>query len=332
MLPQIASVVLSLTIATGAAHAQPLRMSIDAFGTSAEVEVRDLPRAEAEAAVRAALNEIHAISRLVDPEGKQSGGVGVVNQTAGRGPQPVDARLAELVLRGMQFCIWSGGAYGPLGRQLNRLWAEREDWRRPPPLDALRQAVGNAECARLNLRRGANPTIELTIGSGIDTLGIARGFAIDRAFEVLTQHGVNNAWVEIGNVWRAMGGGASGNGWLVTLPPVPGAQDKEPMDQLWLRDQALTILMAPEEQAVPILDQRTGVPASGVVTVVTVSELAADAQPLAMTLFILGHREGHMRLGTLEPRPSVFWLLGEGRGRPLEATYRWSELRRVRRR
>ncbi|MCP4661877.1 MAG: hypothetical protein GY856_41265 [bacterium] len=309
-------------------------MSIDAFGSSAEVEVRDLPRAEAETAVRAALTEIHAISQLVDPAGEQPGGVGALNHAAGRGPQPVDARLAELVLRSLQFCIWSGGAYGPLGGELNRLWAEREDRRRPPPLDALRLAVGNADCSRVNLRRGASPTIELTAGSGIDTLGIARGFAIDRVVEGLEQQGVENAWVEIGNVWRAMGDGASGNGWLVTLPPVPGAQDKEPMDQLWLRDQALTILTssADEEPTVPVLDQRTGVPASGVVTVVTVSELAADAQPLAMTLFILGHREGHMRLGILDPRPSVFWLLGEGRGRPLEATYRWSELQRIRRR
>jgi len=309
-------------------------MSVAAFGTTAEVEVRTLPRAEAEAAVRAALAEIHAISQLVDPDGEQPGGVGALNRAAGRGAQPVDERVAEILLRSMQFCIWSSGAYGPLGGALNRLWAEREDPLRPPRYDVLRLAVGGSECARLNLRRGPTPTVELTTGSRIDTLGIGRGFAVDRAVEVLEQQGVDNAWIEIGNVWRAMGGGATGNGWLVTLPPVPGSGEKEPLDQLWLRDQALVLLTSSpdDEPAVPILDQRTGVPARGVVTVVTVSELACDAQPLATTLFILGHREGQMRLGTLDPRPSVYWLLGEGRGRPLEATYRWSELRRVRRR
>ncbi len=82
----------------------------------------------------------------------------------------------------------------------------------------------------------------------------------------------------------------------------------------------------------PLLDQRTGVPARGVVTVVAVTDLAVDAEPLVHALFLLGHREGLMRLGSLSPRPSVYWLLGQGVEQPLEATYRWSELERIWRR
>ena len=141
---------------------------------------------------------------------------------------------------------------------------------------------------------------------------------------------VTNAWIEIGYVWRALGPGADGNGWFVSLPPAPGA--KEPLDQLWLVDQAMVLLSVEEpiEPLRPIVDQRTGVPARGVLAVFTASERAVDAQPLATVLFILGHREGQQRLGSLSPRPAVYWLLGEGNSTPLEATYHWSDLRRFR--
>jgi hypothetical protein len=59
-----------------------------------------------------------------------------------------------------------------------------------------------------------------------------------------------------------------------------------------------------------------------------VSELAIDAQGLAVTLLIAGPREGQLRLGSLRPRPSVLWLLGSGTGMPLQVGYRWSEINR----
>jgi hypothetical protein len=59
-----------------------------------------------------------------------------------------------------------------------------------------------------------------------------------------------------------------------------------------------------------------------------VTELAMDAQGLATSLFILGPREGQLRMGTLRPRPSILWFLGSGTGAPLQVDYRWSEVSR----
>jgi hypothetical protein len=41
-------------------------------------------------------------------------------------------------------------------------------------------------------------------------------------------------------------------------------------------------------------------------------------------MFVLGQREGMMRLGALRPEPSVAWLLGSGEGLPLLTTHRWA--------
>ena len=75
-----------------------------------------------------------------------------------------------------------------------------------------------------------------------------------------------------------------------------------------------------------LLDQRTGRPSSGVLAVVLATPLATDAQALATTMMILGNREGQLRLGNVDPAPAVLWLLGDGSGEPLLATYRWSSL------
>lgn len=341
MLPQIASFLGILVLATGL-FAQspdtplPLRMTIPAFGTDAEVEIRDLPQGAGEEAATAALHEIFELAALADPDGDAPGGVGALNRAAGKEAQTLDPRVADMLLRSLQFCIWSQGAYGPLGGELYRLWdSEQEERQRPTP-DELRDALGSAECNRLGLpdagAEGPGTRVQLLAGSRVDLRGIARGYAADRAMGVLVSRGSQNAVVEIGNVWRAMGGGPEGEGWLYTLPAAPGMKD--PVDQIWLRDQAVVLYQAETGTGgtyQPVIDQRTGVPARGVITVVTVTTQAVDAEPLASILFVFGHREGQLRLGTLEPRPSVFWLLGQDEGLPLEASYRWSDVARVRR-
>ncbi len=324
--------VLALTAGTSAA--EPVRLSAAAFGTQAEIEVRDLPRDVATAAVRAALHEIFEISRLCDPSGRLPGGIGALNTAAGNAdPQVLEARVAELLQQGMMYCLWTSGTHGPLGGELYRLW-DSPDARRLPDPSELRDAVISAACNQLSLTAGETGIhARIAAGSRVTTVGMERGFALDRAVGVLRSAGVDNAWLEIDNVFRAIGRGPEGKGWLATLPPAPGTT--KPSDQIWLRDQALAIAgIEPvgDEPPIRFIDQRTGVPARGVVMVATVTELAVDADALAATLFVNDLREGLLRLGGLTPRPSVFWLLGEGKGEALESTYNWSELERVRRR
>jgi hypothetical protein len=76
----------------------------------------------------------------------------------------------------------------------------------------------------------------------------------------------------------------------------------------------------------PYLHQRTGLPAQGVAGVAAVTELAVDAQALAIAMAVTGPREGELRLGSLRPNPSVLWFLGSGSGAPLQVDHRWGEV------
>ena len=313
--------------------AEPVRLSTALFGESAEVEVRGLPAPAADAAARAALLEMHELAQLLDPESTAEGSLGALNAHVGE-TRELDDRVARALIRALNYCLWSSGAHGPLAGDVYGLWTSSE--RLVPEPEELRQALAGAECSRLSLsgNPGEQENVRAAIAEGtrVELLGLAKGFVVDQAFEVLAEHGADNAWVEIGNVMRASGGGPEGEGWPVTLPSVEGV--KEPPEVLLLRDQSLAIsgVGASGDESIRWIDLRTGVPAHGVIQVVTVALPAFDAQALSTIMYITGLREGQRRLGVLEPRPSVRWFLGgsaQARA-PLESTYRWSEVARFR--
>ena len=309
------------------------RGTAEAFGERVVVEVRGMAPEAADAALREAVDELAAVDELVDPW--RDGGLARLNAAAGGGAQPVDGRLAELLARALSFCEWSRGAHGPLGGRLYLIWgldggAVEAGGRAIPAPEVVRQAAGAASCDGLVVDAAA-ATASLAPGRRLDLRGFARGFAVDRAIEVLRRHGAENLFVEVGGVRRAAGEGPGGRGWPVLLPVFPGME--RPLDRLHVRDRALAVvstvhrpLAVGGDLLAPWLDQRTGRPAAGVVATLAAAELAVDAEALAVALTVLGNREGMLRLSGLRPTPSVLWLLGEGEGPPLEAPYRWTGL------
>lgn len=348
----------------GPAH-PPRRASSRAFGLPLTLEVRDLPRPQADAALRAAVAEIHRVedavaldgggegngndrattrdtpggaTRVPEPADRAPGAepatptattVAAVNAAAGH-PVTVTPLLADLLGRALAFCRWSDRAHGPLGGHLYRLWGLREPVAGRPGSGELRTAARRATCAGIEIAPESD-TVMLAPEARLDLWGFARGFAVDRAVRTLEESGVDNGLVEVGQVRRAFGPGEDGRGWPVTLPVFPG-QDR-PLDRVWLRDEALAVVSSVHDPILlggdrhaPYLDQRSGRPAEGVTGVVVVTELGVDAEALAVSLLVMGNREGLLRLGSLEPEPAVLWLLGRGEGAPVLSQHGWSRI------
>ncbi|HWM89894.1 MAG TPA: FAD:protein FMN transferase [Thermoanaerobaculia bacterium] len=316
-------------IQASAPEVRPVRIAASAFGRPAEIEVRDLPRETARAAIQAALDEVSAVERLTRADA--SGGVGALNAVAGQGPQTVDPKLMPLLVRAQEFCLWSEGAHGPLGRDLYEIWGLRADRAAATPdPERVEQAAAMTRCEALRLSPSKG-TAELAEGARLDLGGFAEGHAVDRAVEVLLQNGVANGFVQIGTIQRAFGGGADGRGWKIVLPKFHGMD--QPAGRFLLRDRAAAILSIEEESLafgdqilLPYLHQRKGIPAQGVVGMAAVTDLAVDAQALAIAMAVTGPREGQLRLGSLRPNPSVLWFLGSGSGAPLQMDHRWGEV------
>lgn len=318
---------------------RPVRIASTAFGRRLEIEVRDLPRDTAKAAIQAALDEISATERLLRPDSTEAaGGIGSLNAAAGHGPQPVDPKLMPLLVRTQEFCFWSEGAHGPLGRNLYEAWGLRSAAATSddppaatlPEPGALQEATASTRCESLVLTP-VKDTAELAAGSRLDLGGFAEGHAVDRAIETLRQNGVANGFVQLGSIQRGLGKGIDGRGWQIILPRFTGMD--RPAGRFLLRDRAAAVLSTQDgsmriadQILLPYLNQRTGLPAPGVIGVATVTDLAVDAQALAIAMILTGPREGQLRLGSLRPSPSVLWFLGSGSGAPLQADHHWGDV------
>jgi FAD:protein FMN transferase len=309
--------------------AEPLRLSSKAFGRAVEIEVRDLSAEAARAAIQKAFAEIAEIERLTDAT-RPDGGLTALNAASGRGPQPVDPRLMTVLARAGDFCVWSEGTHGPLGRDLYALWGLRAPAAEPPSAESIQQALSLAACGGLTLD-AEKGTATLAPGAGLDLWGFAEGHAVDRAVEILKREGSGNGVVRLGVIVRGFGPGPDGQGWPAALPRLPGLAASA--GEINLHDRSLAVAsqadhprQSTEATAPAYLNQRTGSPPSGVLAAATVTDLAMDAQGLAAALLLTGPREGQLRLGSLRPRPSVLWFLGSGEGPPLQAGYRWSDV------
>jgi thiamine biosynthesis lipoprotein ApbE len=305
-------------LATAAGAAQPVRMAGHAFDLPSEIEVRDLPRASAEEAIRAAFVAL-AEARL-DLRALEA--AAATGQAVALAPPELD-----LLLRAYGFCLWSEGAVSPLGGEIFRLWGVRAPARVLPLPSDLADAVATASCDRLTLDPAA-ATLRVAPGSALDFYPFELGWAVDRAVDALRARGAGNLWVSVGGVARAQGPGPDGRGWRVAPPLFPGQE--EPIPPFYLRDRALAIrtpgdrpLRIAGELLHPYIDLRRGRPGGGVVAVLVVGEVGVEAAGLGYAMLALGEREGTSLLGGLDPRPSIRWLLGSGEGLPVLVDVNW---------
>ena len=305
------------------AVAEPVRLSARLLGEPVALEVRDLPPEDGDDAVRAAFARTAELADLL------AAAVGRLNAGAQEERSvAVEPVVAELLARALEFCAWSQASHGPLGGRLADYWEENGpalagNPSPPPPPPALAES---AACDRLRLDRETG-SARIAAGSRVDLSGFAVGAAVDRAVESLLAAGAADGRVRIGRVERAFGPGPEGRGWPVTLPVFEGYD--RPLDELHLRDRSLALVWRADwaPGAPRHVDQRTGLPPDGVWATVAVTERAADAQALAVAALVLGTREGRFRSATLDPEPSILWLLGRGTGRPLLMELNWSALR-----
>jgi thiamine biosynthesis lipoprotein ApbE len=336
----LATSVSALGLSAQSRDAATTELSARALGTTVALHILPLATSAASRdALAAALEEINRTEAVTWVEGRglfvepAPGGAMALNRVSGEGWVTVDPRLAEVLRRALAFCSWSNNAIGPLAGRLHELWgihAGTQPVETVPNSTALATAVQAARCDGLEIEPNGNRA-RLEAGRRVDLWSFARGFAVDRAVATLQAQGVAAGSVRIGRVLRVFGRGAdSPRGWPVSIDPAPGGTAAT--ERIVLENQALAMASSWSEpvriadaELPPFINQRDGQPPRDVLAILTVTELAVDAEALAATLFVLGQREGQLLLGGLTPEPAVKWYLGR-EGPPLTSEQRWSRL------
>lgn len=188
------------------ANAAEYRASAYVFGTVAEITVIGRNAAHARDAVGQVFREFDRMHR--DLHAWQPGELVTLNRAIARGEKNIrtTAEIAALIREAQRLAAQSGDLFNPAIGGLVGLWSFHKDEPGGPVPDAREIAEivrANPRMSDLGVRdnsvTSSNPAVQLDFG------GYAKGYALDRAADLLRANGITNALINVGGNIMALG-------------------------------------------------------------------------------------------------------------------------------
>ena len=205
------------------ARADEYRASAYVFGTIVQVTVLGDDPARERAAVAQVLAEFDRMHRELRAWG--SGNLVALNQAIARGETNIrtTAEIAALIRQAQQLAARSNDLFNPAIGKLVGLWNFHRDKPGGPVPDASgikRWVAARPRMEDLSVRdsevTSTNSAVQLDFG------GYAKGYALDRAAEILRASGVHDALINVGGNAMALGRHGA-RAWRVALESPRGA-------------------------------------------------------------------------------------------------------------
>jgi thiamine biosynthesis lipoprotein len=277
------------------------------MGTLFTITLYALDETKAREAAGDAFAKIAALDRMMTDYDPESELMQLCRKPVGK-PVRVSDELFEVLTKSQRLAELSDGAFDVTIGPVVRLWrrARRTDTLPPAQmLDRARAAVGYKKL-KLDAR---TKTITLTVPNmQLDLGGIGKGYAADKALDVLKSSGTSRALV------AASGDIAAGDpppgqpGWRVGIGMLDGGR-KELARNLWLKNAAVST-SGDTEQFVEIagkryshiVDPRTGLGLTDRLQVSIIARHAADTDAYGTAVSLLGLERG---LALVESQPGM---------------------------
>ena len=285
--------VLILLLLASPAHAATIERSRYLMGTSLTMTLVGPDAGALESAATRAFDEVARIEKSLsnwDPGSE----VSRVNAAGGR-EMALGDDLFRVVDRGLYWAKETGGAFDPAIDPLVRAYDLRGDGRVPAEAEVA-SAREASRWTNLRLDR-ATRRVHLLAGAGIETGGIGKGYALDRAAEVLRGAGVTAALLDFGGQMLAIGAPTGESGWTVQL--ADPADRSRAVETIVLRDASLSTssqgergLQVGDTFVGHVIDPRDGRPVSTRGSASAIARTGIDADALSTALLVLGPAEG----------------------------------------
>ena len=259
-----------------------------ALGTLVEVQVRGMERAAAWKAMDAAFAEVRRLDTLFSTYTERSP-VRRLNDAEDT-LLSVPDEVYALLRRCDSLQRLTGGAFDIAIEPLIQAWGFDGEQPSVPPAAALQSALQHSGWS--GIRLSGDGTVAKRPGAGINFGAIAKGYAVDRAVEVLRKEGVDNALVNAGGEVRSTGGT-----WSIGIQHPRSPSELAAIIDLHGRAIATSgdyeqYFEVDGQRYHHILDPATGTPARGCRSVTVIADDVAAADALATAIFVMGPRKG----------------------------------------
>ncbi len=262
------------------------------MGTYCEIQVYDSDASHAKQAISEALDEMRRVEHLLsnyDPDSE----LGMMNREAARAPVQVSGELYAFLEKCRILHERTQGAFDPTVGPLVRIWGFFTPHPAKPSdqeVAAARSRVGYNKILLNDIQRSVFYSVP---GMEVDSGGIGKGYAVDRAVQVLKRRNIDAALVNAGgSTFYALGHPSGREYWRIGV--------KNPADprQLFavtrLRDASVSTSGVAEKSVrigsrlySHIFDPRIGDPVEGICQVSVVAPGATMSEAFAKAAFVL---------------------------------------------
>jgi FAD:protein FMN transferase len=265
------------------------------MGTTVEITLMGNDEGEVGKAALQAFQEIKRIERLMSPKAA-SGDVFRINQSAGMEWVKISPETLEVIHKAKEISGLSEGSFDITVAPLTQIWRTAREKGIPPSSEEVKRLL-----ELVNFREiGIAPEGKIFLkkkGMSIDLGGIAKGYAVDRAFGVLQSLGHKNFIVNAGGDLR-VGGMRLNQPWTIGIQHPRDPQ--KIMAKVSLSDSALAtsgdyekFFMYQSRRFSHIFNPRDGFPADTCQSVSVLYKDCMTADALATAIFVLGPEKGY---------------------------------------
>ncbi len=262
-----------------------------------------------------AIEEISRIEKLIsswDPDSQTS----LINKNAGISPVTVDQELFNLIQRAIQISKVTDGAFDISYASMDKVWKFDGSMKQLPGEEEIRSSVEKVGYENIILDPSNTSVFLKKPGMRIGFGAIGKGYAADKAKELLISKGVEAGIINASGDMNTWGKQTNGEEWKVAIT--------NPMDKI----KAFALLPVYNSAVVTsgdyekyvsfngvryshIIDPRTGYPAKGIISATVFAPKAEMADALATSVFVMGIDAGINRINQI---PNVECIIIDDKG------------------
>ena len=168
------------------------------MGTVVEITVYGGEEGEIDRAVESAFHEIDRLEAIFSSY-RDDSDVSRINRRAGQGKVVVAPEVIKVTARALEIAKMSGGVFDPTIGILGRLWSfSGEQDRAIPSREAVEKLLEFVDYRQVVIDRDGNAIALSKEGMVLNLGGVAKGYIVGRAVEVLKEGGIARGIVKAG--------------------------------------------------------------------------------------------------------------------------------------
>lgn len=243
-----------------------------------------------------ALSEISRIEKEIsswDPESETS----KIIANAGIQPLKVNRELYDLITRAVKISELTEGAFDITYASMDRIWKFDGSMNHLPTDDEIAQSIRKVGYKNIVLDPEHQTVFLKNKGMRIGFGAIGKGYAADKAKQLLISEGVNGGIINASGDLTTWGTQPDGSPWMVGIT---NPLNKNKVFSWFPLDNNAVVTSGNYEKFVEfngkkythIIDPRTGWPVSGLTSVTIFAPKAELADALATSVFVMGRETG----------------------------------------